>query len=222
MDAHLNLGLALFAAGEQEEGLATARVSLELRPDSMKGQYGVGMMLYRLGEWEEALAHLQRALAINPNNSVVQHATGLALVELGRDEAAVRHFRRALEVEPQHLGAHIQLAALLSNSDVQAAERHVGQALAIAPGHAGALMISAALEFRRQRYEASLDRYLAVTRQQPSNARAWSGAGAALFHLDRPAEALRHVDQALALDPTLAEAHNNRAAIAPAAARVAK
>ena len=220
-DAHLNLGLALFNSGEQEKGLAAVRTSLAQRPDSMKGQYNAGWLLYQLGQWDEALAHYQRALAINANNGVVQYATGLVLAEMGRDEAAAQHYRRTLEVDPQHLPAHLSLASLLANSDADAAARHAHQALAIKPNHAGAALTLAGIEFNRQRYQASLDFFLAVTEQQRDNARAWSGAGAALYHLGRPAEALRHVDHALALDPSLAEAHNNRAGIAEAAARAA-
>ena len=220
-DAYFNLGSALFQAGRREEGLAAARTSLALRPESMKAQYGVGMMLYRLGRPEEALTHLQRALAINSNNHLVQYAVGLALDALGRRDEAIRHYRRALDVEPKYQAARIKLAAgLVDAGEEERAEQHLRQVLALKPNDPAASMILAALEFGRQRYQKAYDLYRAVAQIQPDNAHAWSGAGAAIYHLGKPQEALRHIDRALALTPSLAEARNNRAIIAAAAGAV--
>ena len=217
-DAHFNLGSALFDSGRREEGLAATLTSLALRPESMKAQYGAGMMLYQLGRFEEALAHLQSALAINPNNGVVQYATGLVLAALGRDDQAEPHYRRVLDIDAQHRGAHLRLAELLTRTGQTAeAKRHVRQALTIQPNAPDAMLVLAGLEFHQQRYREAADLYRAVTSMQPDHARAWSGFGAALYHLGQPDEALRHIDQALALDPSLTEARNNRVAIAAAA-----
>ena len=217
-DAYFNLGSALFESGQREEGLAAVRTSLALRPESMKAQYGAGLMLYKLGQLEEALAHLQRALDMNANNRVVQYTTGLVLAALGRSDRAEQHYRRVLDIDPQHRAAHLRLGELLAGTgQVAAAERHVRQALTIKPGEPDALLILAGIEFYQQRYRASVDLYRTVASMRPGSARAWSGIGAALYHLGRPDEALRHIDRALALDPSLTEARNNRAAIAAAA-----
>ena len=220
--AQHNLGTALFAAGRQEEGLAAVRASLALYPDSMKALYSAGAMLRTLGRSEEALAHFQRALAINANNSIVQYDTAQVLVALGRDDEAENHFRRTIAVDPQHWRARFHLARLLLRTNrIATAKRQARQALGIRPGNADILLLLANLEFNQQRHQAALDLYRAAKEQLPSgpiSALAWSGMAAALYHLDRPVEALRHVDKALALDPSLEDARNNRAAIAAAAA----
>ena len=214
-DAHFNLGSALFEAGRQEEGLAAVRTSLALRPESMKAQYGAGLMLYQLGQLDEALAHLQRALAMNANNHVVQYATAMVLAAMGRGDEAQQHYRRSLQINPRHRPAHLKLAELLARSgQTAAAEEHVQQALTMRPDAPDALLILAGIEFNRQRYRAALDLFRRVADRRPGSARAWSGIGAALYYLGEPDEALRHLDRALALDPSLAEARNNRAAIA--------
>ena len=221
-DAHFNLGNALFRAGRREEGLAAALASLALRPDSMKAQYGAGVMLHQLGRSDEALAHLQRALAINANNHIVQYMTGQVLRALGRNDEAEGHFRHTLAIEPQHWGAHANLATLLAGTNrVAAAAELMRQALTTWPGRPDALLLLASLEFNQQRYREALDLYRAAQEQLPNNAVAWSGSAAALHELGRPVEALRDVDRALAIDPSLADARNNRAVIA-AAARAAQ
>ena len=221
-DAHFNLGNALFRDGRREEGLAAALASLTLRPDSMKAQYGAGVMLHQLGRSDEALAHLQRALAINANNHIVQYMTGQVLRALDRNDEAEGHFRRTLAIEPQHWGAHVNLATLLAGTNrVAAAAQLMRQALTLWPGRPDALLLLASLEFNQQRYREALDLYRAAQEQLPNNAVAWSGSAAALHELGRPVEALRDVDRALAIDPSLADARNNRAVIA-AAARAAQ
>lgn len=221
-DAHFNLGNALFRAGRREEGLAAALTSLTLRPDSMKAQYGVGVMLHELGRSDEALQHLQRALAINANNHIVQYMTGQVLRALGRNDEAEAHFRRTLAIQPRHWGAHANLATLLAGTNrVAAAADLMRQALTLWPGRPNALLLLASLEFNQQRYREALDLYRAAQEQLPNNAVAWSGSAAALHELGRPVEALRDVDRALAIDPALADARNNRAVIA-AAARAAQ
>ena len=218
-DAHFNLGNALFREGRREEGLAATLTSLALRPGSMKAQYGAGVMLHQLGRPDEALAHFRRALDINAHNHVVQYAAGQASVALGRNDEAERHFRRTLEIEPRHWRAHVQLAQLLANTNrAAAAAQLMRQALTLWPDRPEALLLLASIEFNRQRYAQAFELYRAALEQLPNNAAAWSGSAATLFHLGRPAEALRHVDRALALDPSLADARNNRAAIAAAAA----
>ena len=216
-DAHYNLGSALFRAGEREEGLALTQASLALRPGSMKAQYGAGMMLHQLGRPEEALGHLRSALAINANNSIVQHATGEVLMALGRGGEAQEHFRRTLAVEPRHWAARVNLARLLVNTGrADEAARHLREAMTIRPDRIDTLLLLANIEFNRQRYNEALEAYRRVVDALPNNAQAWSGMAAALYHLGRPSEALRHVDRALALDPSLQEARNNRVAIAAA------
>lgn len=214
-DAHYNLGSALFRAGEREEGLALTQASLALRPGSMKAQYGAGMMLHQLGRSEEALGHLRSALDINANNAIVQHATGEVLMALGRGDEAQEHFRRTLEVEPRHWAARVNLARLLANTGrAEEAARHLREAVTIRPDRLDTLLLLANIEFNRQRYTEALEAYRHVVNALPNNAQAWSGMAAALYHLGRPGEALRHVDRALALDPSLQEARNNRLAIA--------
>ena len=218
-DAQHNLGTALFAAGRREEGLAAARAALVLNPNSMKVLYGTGMMLRALGRPDEALAHLRRALAINANNSIVQYDTARVLVALERDDEAENHFRRAMAIDPRHWRARFHLAKLLlRTSRTATAARLLRQALEIHPGNADILLLLASIEFNQQRYRAALDLYRAAKEKLPSNASAWSGMAATLHHLDRPVEALRHIDQALALDPSLRDARNNHAVIAAAAA----
>ena len=61
--------------------------------------------------------------------------------------------------------------------------------------------------------ERALEEALAAVAAQPASPAAHARAGALLAAMSRSQEALGHLDRALALDPRLPEALNNRGAV---------
>ena len=217
-DAHLNLGKALFESGRAEEALATYHIAVAQRPDSYKAQYSVGLVLAHLGRLAEAEPYLRRTLDLNPHYRDAHFVAGRTLAGLGRPDEAERHYLRALDLDPSYLPTYVNLGAMLVGAQRFAdAEPHLRRALEIAPHDAGALQNMALAQFSQQRYAEALDLYRRVVETTPDNAAAHSGMGAALYYLGRIEEALASIDRALALDPTLEEARNNREAIRRAA-----
>ena len=213
-NAHLNLGKALFESGRREEGLAAIRTELKLRPDFFKAHYSAGLMFMHLGRLDESEKHLRRALELNPNNRDVQYSAGLTLSMLERPGEAEHHYRRALQIDPHHFLAHAGLGgALLHLGRLDESERHLRRALELNPRYPAAILNLAALQLRQKGYEEALALYRSAVEIASDNAEAWSGMGAALYFLGRADEALQSLDRALALDPTLELARNNREAI---------
>ena len=213
-NAHLNLGKALFESGRREEGLAAIRTELKLRPDFLKAHYSAGLMFLHLGRLDESERHLRRALELNPNNRDVQYSTGLALSMLERPGEAEHHYRRALQIDPHHFLAHAGLGGVLLHLDrLDESERHLRRALELNPRYPAAILNLAALQLRQKGYEEALALYRRAVEIASDNAKAWSGMGAVLYLLGRADEAVQSLDRALALDPTLELARNNREAI---------
>ena len=213
-DAHLNLGKALFESDRDEEALAAYHIAVAQRPDSYKAQFSVGLVLAHLGRLAEAEPYLRRTLELNPHYRDAHFVAGRTFAGLGRLDEAERHYLRALELDPAYLPTYVNLGALLVGAQRFAdAEPHLQRALEIDPHDAGTLLNMALARFGRQRYAEALDFYRRVVEMQPDHAAAHSGIGATLYYLGRAEEALASIDRALALDPTLEEARNNRAVI---------
>ena len=72
-----------------------------------------------------------------------------------------------------------------------------------------ALEYVAASHFRRKRYRKALHLYRTQLEIDPDKATTHANIGAALYYLDRTEEALRSLERALSLDPTLEMARTN-------------
>ena len=91
------------------------------------------------------------------------------------------------------------------------AEEQFRQALALTPGHERAHRNLGVAQLRRQRYEEALATYRRFLERYPDSAVGHANLGIALHYLGRTDAALASLDRALALDPALQVARNNRA-----------
>ena len=85
----------------------------------------------------------------------------------------------------------------------EAAEEHYVHALMIDSDNAKALDSLATLRFRQQRYRDALGLYETLIDTGEGGAQVHANLGATLYYLGRLEEALRSLDHARVLDPTL-------------------
>ena len=152
-ETHVNLGIALAAAGEREAAAASYRESLALNPAGIDALNNLGNALRELGERREALTLYQKAVALDPRqvDSLCNLAT--VLFELRRIADAERVFREAVALKPDHLQAQLGLAAVLRvQARTAEAEACCETALAAAPGSPAATSLLAELRADRGRF----------------------------------------------------------------------
>jgi tetratricopeptide (TPR) repeat protein len=112
-ETHLNLGLALAAAGERAAAAASYRQSLALNPSGIEALNSLGSVLRELGERREALTLYQKAVALDPRQVDSHCNLATVLFELRRIGDAEEVFRRAVALKPDHVQAQLGLAAVL-------------------------------------------------------------------------------------------------------------
>ena len=78
VDAHINLGVALYQLGNAEEARAEFFAAVQLDPLNGISRYNLGCVLEEQGEFDEAIDHLQRAARAMPAHADVHF--NLALV----------------------------------------------------------------------------------------------------------------------------------------------
>ncbi len=212
-------GLAAVREGDAAHGLELLTRAIEsgdLRESNLViAYYNRANARYHLGELEQALADLTEALTINPRFVEAFIKRGAVRKELGDYETAVADFSRALELNPDNARA-LYLRGLTyalagdgerSMKDIAAAHR-VDQRFLITP------LLHAVSAVGTEYAIAFMDRALESGELGPANA--------ALTHYHRGLawrvsggfeKAMADFDQAIALNPDLAEAYARRADI---------
>jgi Tfp pilus assembly protein PilF len=105
-EAHLNLGLLAFEAGEPRVAEQAYRTALSLDSRFTPARVNLADLYRALGRESDAVAELTAGLAAEPvsasERADLHHALGLAQVRSARLDAAVQELARAAELSPQN------------------------------------------------------------------------------------------------------------------------
>jgi tetratricopeptide (TPR) repeat protein len=131
-----NLGLAYIELGRNEEGIASCREALRIKPDYTDAWNNIGAAYVNLGRNKEGIASFREALRINPDHPGIWYNFGLAYFNLGRYEEAIASYRQALRINPDYADAwnNLGLVFVKLGQDRQAAV-FFQNALRIRPDH---------------------------------------------------------------------------------------
>ncbi len=180
---HYDLGLAYKLKDRMEEAIGELKEAARLDPTLPDPPYTLGILLMQLGRLDEAAKSLRVALALRPNNGDGWAILGSVLKQLNEPEEAIPALRRAMELLPAQPGPRITLAAVLAEQG----KRDEAAAL--------------------RKEAADLSR-VAVNRQRASFS---MNAGNQLLLRGQIGDAVGRFEEAIAADPSLAEAHRQLA-----------
>jgi tetratricopeptide (TPR) repeat protein len=111
-DALFYLGIALNAAGQNDEAFAVAETFLAIDPLAPLAHLLAGVHPWFVGRGAESPPHLERALELDPQNLIIRWTLGYARTLLGQLPEAATHARWLREHAP-HVPYTAQLSALL-------------------------------------------------------------------------------------------------------------
>ena len=133
-DAHLNLGIALFALGRRGEAGAAFRRVLVLAPGDADALHGLGVVDAEEGAQDPAVRHLGRAVGLRPDNAETLVRLANVLARMSRSNEAAALERRALALAPARAPALFDLGLALSQTEqLRASISWSLRALAIEP-----------------------------------------------------------------------------------------
>ena len=159
------------------------------------------------GRRDKAMESYRAALELDADFAPAHAGLGIALFQSDRHAEAIKAMARALRLQPDLPVAsalHVFMGrAYQSLERSEAALQSYERAVEIDPRDTEALDRLAMTHFGRKRYEAALGLYRRLAEIAPSGAQTHANLAATLYHLGRPAEALRSFEQALSLDPDL-------------------
>ena len=207
--AHFHLALANSLTGKVEEAIAGYRRVLELKPGLYEAELNLGMLLLGHKRPAEAVPYLEAATRSKPLEFRPQLYLADALFDSGASAPAAAAYRAALEINTKSAPAETGLArSEVRNGNLQEAEAHFRKAAELDPTLKDAILELAPLYEKSGRTAEAI----ALYRRFPDNLAVRERLGMALLETGNPAEAIPHLEWAVAKSPTDA----NRLALAQA------
>jgi tetratricopeptide (TPR) repeat protein len=119
--AQVNLALALFYAGQEEQAAAAARTAVERLPNLPQTHYLAGLIARAQGRLDDAVGAFRRVLDIDGSDPGSRVNLGQILLQQRQYADAIRFFKEALAAEPYNVTAAYGLATALTRSGDAAA-----------------------------------------------------------------------------------------------------
>ena len=203
--AHLNLGIALQALGDEPGAVAGYEKALALDPANPYARYNLGKLRFERGAHAEAERLLRQALRARPDFPQARVVLACALDAQGKPEAAATELEAA---QPRDFGTLFIYAGILRKlGRLDAAAQTLRQALASDPRNLDAqATLFHVLEEKGDPAGAAVA-LEALLRERPDWAEALFNYGRVLSKLMRPAEAEAALQRAIAIDPGLLRAY---------------
>lgn len=192
---------------EAEEGY---RHLLAQQPRHTEAMNLLAALYQQQGEFAKAIPLLQKAIAIAPTQADYHCNLGSAYRAMGDLSSALPAFQTALALNPQHLEAQFNLSA--SHLDLgknEAARVGLRQLTRSRPTFLPALRLLAQTLIRLHQFDEALDTLQAITRLDSQDSAAWCEIGNLRQAEGQLTKAAAAYEQALAIHPGHAVAHNN-------------
>jgi tetratricopeptide (TPR) repeat protein len=100
VEAHINLGTALYQLNRMEEAFHEFATAVEFEPRNPLAEFNLGCVLEQLGNADEAIRHLLRAIELSPTLADAHLNLALAYEKRGRIQDSVRHLSLYVRYEP--------------------------------------------------------------------------------------------------------------------------
>ncbi|HWD40128.1 MAG TPA: sulfotransferase [Fimbriimonas sp.] len=191
--------------GRQTEAIALCERMIQLKPELADGHSTMGLCLFDRGRVQGALPYLQRAAALSPQSAASRQNLGSAYEELSMLGEAAAEFEAASELEPMAAASHAALGRVrLNGGNPTGSVEPLEAAVRLAPTADNLMMLAGSLAAAGQyeRSELFLRRVIAA---RPEDAAAHVALGYALQILGRFDEAAHAFDEAISLDPDMAD-----------------
>ena len=100
VEAHINLGTALYQLNRMEEALSEFLTAVQLEPKNALAEFNLACVLEHLGDADEAIKHLHRAIELSPTLADAHLNLALAYEKRGNTQNSIRHLSLYLRYEP--------------------------------------------------------------------------------------------------------------------------
>lgn len=131
---HNNMGLALSAAGQDEEAVRHYRKAIEIDPNNAFAQRNLAVLLVKTNRIDEAIEHFRMAVRSAPYYARAYNGLGYLLKSQGKLKEAIDTLQKAIKFSPSYGLLHYNLgSALVVDGKPQEGIRHLREAVRLDP-----------------------------------------------------------------------------------------
>lgn len=202
-------GLHLLLIGEIPPAIEMLRSALRLRPAHVENLYYLSQALHLNQQTSEALAVIEQAEKLAPGNAAVLQKRGELLAATKLYKQALPFLLKAERLDAELPDLNLQIGILYRDGeqDFSKAEFYLERARLSAPQDPRTLFELGELAARRQSWPEAKELYLTAASRGLKSAALYFGLGSAKLALKDYRAAVDDINQALKLDPTLAQTH---------------
>ena len=195
----------LLAKGQRAQAIAVPREAIRAEPRNGDALLLLGSVLMEEKQAPESIEALKEAVRLKPESSEAHNALGEAYNTFGYPRAARPEFDRAVKIDSRFAQAHVNLAAVLLQSEKAAqAEAHLNRAISLIGRTADAaypLHLRGKIHLDARAPEKAVPDLGQAVKLRPDFAEAWSDLGEARRNLLDDSGALEAFQRAIELSP---------------------
>ncbi|HYO81307.1 MAG TPA: tetratricopeptide repeat protein, partial [Bryobacteraceae bacterium] len=212
-DARLLLGSLLSESGEAADGILHLREGVRLRPRSAMARNALGEALTDVGDLQAAREEFKQAVRLDPKLAQARENLGLVLLEAGDLGGAAKQLDRAIQLYGQkEAGAYtryLRARVHTASGALKEAESELRSAVALQPRLSEAWSALGQVREKMGDDNGALAALRRSVQVNPAGAVAQTRLGSLYLRLEKPVDAVHHLEQALKLTPDDQTALNN-------------
>lgn len=190
------------------EARATLEKALQLEPPSAAILTQLARVAYRAGDLEGALGYLAHARDLEPANAAIHFFFGMVCIELKLPPEARQSLEQAVRLAPANAYYHYALGAVLVNQKIpEAAIPHFQKYREFLPDDPRGRFALGVAYFDAYQLDAARREFLAIEGRPETSLGAHLYLGRLAMREDRLEEALDHLRQAIAANPSAPDAY---------------
>ena len=195
-----NLANAYSKEGKINQAIETAKMAIQLQPNSGIAHFNLGTLYAARGRFDLAQPHFEETIRLYPNYAEAHSNLGQLLAQRGDLEGGIRQFRKAIELNPSLGGPYLNLGvALARQGRIEEAVPQLQEAARLTPESAQAHYSLGSVYASEGRYDEAAKAFNDALRVQGDFAAAHQSLAQLLALQGKKGEAMQHYQEALRL-----------------------
>ena len=195
-----NLANAYSKEGKINQAIETAKMAIQLQPNSGIAHFNLGTLYAARGRFDLAQPHFEETIRLYPDYAEAHSNLGQLLAQRGDLEGGIRQFRKAIELNSSLGGPYLNLGvALARQGRIEEAIPALQEAARLTPESAQAHYSLGSVYASEGRYDEAAQAFNDALRVQGDFAAAHQSLAQLLALQGKKGEAMQHYQEALRL-----------------------